>query len=185
MPICEYSLSTPTHPSLLSVLLFAFYFIFCISFSLKDIIPWLSFLTSSVSFTPPLPFLYVCLLVSSSMFSEPLLTHSLFASSLCLSLLTTWSHLPQRFHLFLFQEKNYTLKHKIDIHTSEDLHTPPLLSFYLLPFTLSLLQPRSPGKWISIIYDEALSELLPLFPPLSVSSPWRIKMTLILSPLPM
>lgn len=43
------------------------------------------------------------------------------------------------------------------------------LSFSISSHSHSLLQPRSRGKWISNIYDEALSELLPLsLPPVSL-----------------
>lgn len=82
--LCQSARSSPTRASLLSVLLFRRF----ISCSLKDIIPRLSVLTSSPFIHSPAPFLVrlpPCLLRLSAvsfMFLEPLLTHSLCASSI-------------------------------------------------------------------------------------------------------
>lgn len=152
MSICVYTFSSPTHPSLLSLRLFCF---LRVSFSLKDIIPFLM-PTDSLHFNytpaPVLVHLSPCLLslsVVSSTFSEPFLTHSPFAPSCCLTPLTTLSHLPQRLHLslflFSFRKKRALLNIHRVLYSLAHTHLP-VLSFCLLPFTLSLLHPRSPGK---------------------------------------
>lgn len=178
---------------------FSFFFL-ASHFLLKDIIPWLYPLTSFIWLTPPLPFLYICLLVSSvSLWFFPPCSLSLFSPthSLLFSFVLLLWQLYRTFlsgYIFLFfcfrKKKKYTFNTGTKRHTQRKtyihLHAPPLplsLSFFLLPFMLSLCNCLSlqGNELVIFMMKLSLNYSLFLFRLISLAH----KMTLILSVLPM
>lgn len=185
MSICEHSFSSPTHSSFVvctPLRLFSLRLILTKGHNTSIIPPdFLHFIHSPAPFLVRLSPCLLRLYAVSFMFSEPLLTHSFFSASPIVSLFWQLYHTflsDSIFLLFSFRKKKIH-SHKIDTQTGRCRFACThllFLAFYLLPFTLSLLQPRSLGEWINNIYDEALFRTaLSVCPQLSVLSPLRIK----------
>lgn len=145
MSICEYTFSSPTHPSLLS----PFHLILTKGHNTQFIRPdFLPFIHSPAPFLARLSPCLLRLSAVSFMFLEPLLTHSLCASSI-VSLFWQLYRTFLRNSIFLFfsfrkkKQKKKTHSGTKHTHTHIHLHPPPLaISFY----SHSLLQPCSSGK---------------------------------------